>query len=103
MVMSNLHTRHMCPYTQMLKPINTPIHHLTLRLPLSDKTCIINRAKCCQETSLIPINAHSLICGHINNTYMASKASGIIPSSYSHLVDTSPTHTHTHCDKNKDS
>lgn len=25
--------------------------NLTLHLPLSDKTCIINVAKCCQETS----------------------------------------------------
>lgn len=46
------------PYELTDKDTKTHTHksipqysNLTLHLPLSDKTCIINSAKCCQETS----------------------------------------------------
>ncbi len=55
--------------------------NLTLHLPLGDKTCIINRAKCCSETSLIPIYPHTHSHLDINNKSQAAtlrRLSGMI-------------------------
>lgn len=59
---------HMSPRTHQSIP---QYSNLTPHLPLSDNTCIINKAERCQETSLIPINPHSRLHVHTDNTYLS--------------------------------